>query len=78
MRAAVVCGWQSIIEKHPSADRCSVGKKRLQEFRARFVRRESGEKELEDSRPSDLQPRDLPIVAVNGIPRNEHDPFSNR
>jgi hypothetical protein len=22
----VVCGWQSIIETHPSADRCFIGK----------------------------------------------------
>ena len=32
VRAVVVCGWQSIIEKHPSADRCFIGKNASKNF----------------------------------------------
>lgn len=80
VRALVVCGWQSIIEKHPSADRCFIGNKRLQEFRAIFVRRESGDKNMEIPGHRIYNPRGFPIMAAsNETPRNEHDtPLSSR
>ena len=54
VRALVVCGWQSIIEKHPSADRCFIGKA-PPTVEPRYIRATMiMEKQHEISRPSDL------------------------